>query len=361
MTRIDLRLEKTRRAPVCVGAGFVALDVIRGESGSFAATGGSCGNVITILAWLGWRARLSSRLGKDVAGDMIVSELASSGVDLNGVVRDERVSTPIVLQRFIARPDGGRIHRYALSCPDCGRWLPRFRPATLHQMAPLLENITDANVCYLDRVTPSSKRLAKAASESGALVMFEPSAIGDERAFQRSVDSCDILKYSYEQLGHVPDLATVSTPKVIIETRGEEGLRVRWRGRWSVLPAFKAPSFKDAAGSGDWCTASLIHSIGTRGLATLRKVDLEKGLRLGQALAALNCGFEGARGLMAVNRLGTINRALRWLQEKSPAIPSWPGSLGTPSNAPAEICGACAVQKRGQEESNEGGETNVAA
>ena len=60
MTRIDLRLEKATGAPVCVGSGFVALDIVQGESGSFAATGGSCGNVMAILAWLGWSAHISS-------------------------------------------------------------------------------------------------------------------------------------------------------------------------------------------------------------------------------------------------------------------------------------------------------------
>ena len=291
MTRIDLRIRKAKGSPVCVGSGFVALDIVQGESGSFAATGGSCGNVIAILAWLGWSARLSTRLGTDLAGDMVFQEFFDTGVEVSGLIRDATVSTPIIIQRFVAQTDGSRRHRYSLSCPDCGKWLPRFRATTLRQIEPLLESINRAKTYYFDRVTAASLKAAAAAARIGALVVFEPSALGDEGAFQRAVDVCDVLKYSNEQLGHVPDLAAATHPRIVIETLGADGLRVRWRKRWSRLPAFEAPLFKDAAGSGDWCTAGLIHAVGTKGragLAALRKADLERALRFGQALAALN-------------------------------------------------------------------------
>jgi fructokinase len=47
-----------RAAPTAYGTGFVALDVVvdlkAGTEARFA--GGTCGNVLTILAFLGWRA-----------------------------------------------------------------------------------------------------------------------------------------------------------------------------------------------------------------------------------------------------------------------------------------------------------------
>ena len=344
MTRIDLRIRKAKGLPVCVGSGFVALDIVQGESGSFAAAGGSCGNVMAILAWLGWSARLSSRLGTDLAGDMVAQELSDVGVDVSELIRDARISTPVVIQRFVAQANGDRRHRYSLSCPDCGRWLPRFRATTLHQIEPLLESINRTKTYYFDRVTAASLKAAATAARTGALVVFEPSALGDEGTFQRAVDVCDVLKYSNEQLGHVPDLATATHPGVVIETLGDEGLRVRWRKRWSRLPAFEAPIFKDAAGSGDWCTAGLIHTIGAKGragLATLLKADIERALRFGQALAALNCGFEGARGLMSAKRPEAINRALQSLQEKTLPPRNWANFDRKLALMPQKICELC--------------------
>ena len=45
----------------------------------------------------------------------------------------------------------------------------------------------------------------------------------------------------------------------------------------------------------------MLHSIGTKGLHGLKKVSapmLNQSIRFGQALAAWNCGFSGARGVM---------------------------------------------------------------
>lgn len=344
MTRIDLRIKKAKGSPVCVGAGFVALDIVQGESGSFAAAGGSCGNVMAILAWLGWSARPVSRLGTDLAGDMVVEELSAIGADVSGLIRDAMVSTPIVIQRFVARADGCIRHRYSLSCPDCGEWLPRFRSMTLRQMEPLFESIKRVKTYYFDRVTPAALKAAAMAADTGALVVFEPSSIGDEGAFQRAVDLCDVLKYANDRLGHVPDLASAIHPSVVIETLGAEGLRVRWRKRWSSLPAFEAPIFKDAAGSGDWCTAGLIHAIGAKGhagLETLRKVDIERALRFGQALAALNCSFEGARGLMSAKQPEAINRALKALQEKTLPPRNWADFDRKLEHTLQKICELC--------------------
>src|SRR5207247_2285384 len=54
-------------------------------------------------------------------------------------------------------------------------------------------------------------------------------------------------------------------------------------------------------GAGDWCTSGIIATLGGTGVAGLvscREPTLVDALRYGQALAAWNCGFEGARGGM---------------------------------------------------------------
>lgn len=70
---------------------------------------------------------------------------------------------------------------------------------------------------------------------------------------------------------------------------------------WLTLPAFEVEVFKDAAGSGDWCTAGFIYHIGQNGSAGLLNCNddaIAAALQYGQALGALNCSFEGARGGM---------------------------------------------------------------
>jgi fructokinase len=327
--------------------GFVAADIVEGSSEEFVAAGGSCGNVLAILAWLGWKSYPVARMGKDWAAGVIRKDFDTHGVE-NGFLSEERaIQTPIVIQRFVEDAKGKRVHRFSLACPECGGWLPRYRPSTLAQGAEVTESPVVPKTLYMDRVSPAALRIAAWAKEKGALIVFEPSSIGDERQFQRAVDLCHILKFSHDRLGHMRDLRQAQNPKIIIETRAEEGLKLRWRGHWSELPAFDAPRFLDGAGAGDWCSAGVIHHLGTAGarmMETLQKPRLLAALRFGQALAAVNCGFEGARGAMMAMTLAQLAKRLTTLAAKKPDAPGEKEEPGMrDGDIPKRLCATCSA------------------
>src|SRR6185436_1705608 len=56
----------------------------------------------------------------------------------------------------------------------------------------------------------------------------------------------------------------------------------------------------DTAGAGDWCTAGIISTLFSKNASVenLRETNILSALRFGQALSAINCTFEGARGSM---------------------------------------------------------------
>ena len=336
------------QGPSCWGIGFVAMDVVDVEGDRFRAVGGSCGNVMAILAWLGWKARPIARLGGDAAGEFIRDELRQLGADVSSLTEEGAIRSPIVLQRFGTTRDGARTHRFSLTCPQCGRWLPRHRSATLAQSRSLELEAGAPNAFYFDRVSPAALRLAEAARNRGALVIFEPSSAEAESKFQRAVDACHILKYSQEQLGHLPDLPYAASPALIVDTRGEAGLRYRWEGRWFQLDAFPVENVVDAAGSGDWCTAMLIHSIGRNGAEALARRAgsmIEAVLQRGQAAAALNCGFYGARGAMEALSLEEFNDSLQRLgNDKPKGAPSILHDGPRLSDSPLHVCDQCSAQ-----------------
>jgi fructokinase len=156
-------------------------------------------------------------------------------------------------------------------------------------------------------VAPGALELAQKSRATGALVVFEPSGIKDERLFAECLKAAHVVKYANDRLDGLHEVVTKAKVPIEIETLGAKGLRlcVRTNGRagaWKDLAAFSAPELRDAAGSGDWTTAGLIYGLMTNA-ASVEKVvtDLDAvvlATRQGQALAALNCGFEGARGLM---------------------------------------------------------------
>ena len=143
---------------------------------------------MAILSWLGWDSQLVARLGNDEAGDLVAIELEAEGVDVTRLVRQSSVTTPIVIQRFVTSKEGGRVHRFSISCPECGAWLPRYRPITLKQIETLVLTEEGPKAFYFDRVTPAALRVSKWARSKGSLIVFEPSSIGDEGMFRKAVE-----------------------------------------------------------------------------------------------------------------------------------------------------------------------------
>src|SRR5438045_9713816 len=91
-----------RKPPVCVGSGFVALDLIfvgnDRRRPSFTFAGGSCGNVLTILSYLGWDSVPVIRLKNDREARKLVDDLEKWSVNTTFVRRERSGITPVVVQ-----------------------------------------------------------------------------------------------------------------------------------------------------------------------------------------------------------------------------------------------------------------------
>ncbi|MCC6133018.1 MAG: carbohydrate kinase [Acidobacteria bacterium] len=295
-----------------LGTGLIALDLVfedaKGRAPSSWA-GGTCGNVLAILSYFGWRALPVARLNGDEASQRIESDLGACGVDLRFAHLRPTAPAPVIVQRIHRTPAGQVSHRFSPCCPRCGAWFPSFRPVPLKPLDVVELESTSTSVFFADRAFPGSLRLARTAKARGALIVFEPSGIGQPRHFEEMVGLADVLKYSRERL---PSLGGPAVPKGVrleIQTLGASGVRFRAAlprydsGGWVHMDAFDVPDLRDAAGSGDWCTAGVLHTLGRGGrTAFLRtsRPQLHQALRFGQALASWNCRFVGARGGMYV-------------------------------------------------------------
>ncbi|WP_408891635.1 PfkB family carbohydrate kinase [Myxococcus faecalis] len=294
-----------------MGTGFIVLDVIRNSIGTSATerrfAGGSCGNVLTILAYFGWGANAVGRIGDDHAGRELVADLAKWGVETKLLQVEAGRGTPIIVQENYLDTKGRPRHRFSRACPVCGATLPAYRPLLTSESSMIAAKLPSHSVFYFDRVAPGTLELAQKSRANGALVVFEPSGLKDERLFTECLKAAHVVKYANDRIEGIHDVVAKAKVPIEIETLGAKGLRLRVRiggrpGAWKDLPAFSAPELRDAAGSGDWTTAGLIHSLMAGG-QPIEKVLADGdavvlATRQGQALAALNCGFEGARGLM---------------------------------------------------------------
>ncbi len=295
--------------PVVMGTGLVALDIIIDIHGKLRRdrwAGGTCGNVLTILSYLGWRAYPVARLNGDRAGECVRRDLRRWRVHLDFAQTGSGPHTPIVVQRNYRDAEGAARHRYTWTCPNCGTWLPRYRAVIATEARQIAARMTAPQVFFLDRLSRGALILAEASAKHGAMVVFEPSGVGDESLFAEALGIAHIVKYSHDRLPPLEVANRDSGPLLEVQTLGAAGLQYRSRlsdcsTEWTFVPPFEVEAVRDSAGAGDWCTAGLIHKLGrlgSEGVGRATKRDIEAALAVGQAYAAVNCQFEGARGAM---------------------------------------------------------------
>lgn len=297
-------------APKVVGTGLVALDLVISADPQRPIqswAGGTCGNVLSILAYMGWDSFPIARLNHDAAAARITADLERWGVHIDFVHSEPTVSTPIIIQENHVNRAGVPRHKFTWTCPRCGNWLPSFRPITRSATDNTLVAVEDADVFFLDRLSRGALTLAKHAADRGALVVFEPSGRSDPKLFEEAVRIAHVVKYADQRLSDAGGTMSADTATLLeVQTLGSRGLRFRHKAEgeasdWIELDAAPATDVVDTCGSGDWCTAGMLSRVATAGqtgFSTFSAKAISEALQYGQELAAWNCGYEGARGGM---------------------------------------------------------------
>jgi fructokinase len=287
--------------------------------------GGTCGNVLLALSYLGWRAAPVARLQPGTAADRVLEDIERWGVSSQFISLGADGSTPVIVHRIGRRPSGEPYHTFSWRCPICGNRLPGYKPVLASAAQDVASRLGSPQIFFFDRVSRGALLLAAEAATRGAAVVFEPSMVGHPGLFREAWELADVIKFSHERLQELPrECESIAGPRLVIETLGSEGLRYRsglpgslTRG-WRRSAALAAEEVKDTAGAGDWCTAGIVHRLLSGGAAALARVtapQLRDAIRYGQALAAWTCGFEGARGGMyCVDRLTFDSQVERILQ-----------------------------------------------
>lgn len=299
-----------KRQPISIwGSGLLALDIVirSGESEAFEITsGGTCANVLSNLAHLGWSASAKGRVGNDPAGRILEEHLIECGVDASSMILDERVETPLIIERFGLGEPSAPVHRFEWKCPKCESPVPRYRatPKVVLEMEEQSASLPE--LFFFDRPSPGNLHLARYLKERGVLIVFEPPRLKHKPEFKTATGLADVVKVADSR--NLPDLETwLADSSLVILTRGANGLCYRatdFNGLttdWIDMPAFSISYTLDACGSGDWLTTGLLHAFfAVDDFAGDVARRLEGALKFGQALAALNCLLPGARGLSRV-------------------------------------------------------------
>ncbi|NAS30387.1 hypothetical protein GTQ40_05345 [Flavobacteriaceae bacterium R38] len=285
------------------GTGFLTLDVILNGSKNtppkFQA-GGSFGNVLTILSFLGFNTYPISRLADNKVTDLLLEDIKKWNVNIDLIFKEDNGSTPIIIHRILKDKLGNPKHKFEFKNPNNGKWLPSYRPFLSKDVKQVERNLPKSNVYYFDRVSRSSIDLAKISKEKGGLVYFEPSSYNTSKQFKEAISVSDIIKFSSDRIKNYKELFPKNNSILEIETLGANGINYRFKSdEWIKLPPFLVSNPIDTAGAGDWCSSGIIKKLCLNGiLVNQSKEQIEKALNYGQALGAINCLFDGARGAM---------------------------------------------------------------
>jgi fructokinase len=293
--------------PICIGTGLVALDAVISHDPhkptQFYA-GGSCGNVITILSFLGWNTYPIARLSNNIAAEILIKDLSKWNVKTDMISVSDDGSTPVIIHRILKGPEGTPKHKFEFKNPEDGKYLPSYKPCLSKSVDAIYEKVSNPNVFYFDRINRASIELARKYKLNGSLIFFEPSSISDLKGFNECLEVADVIKFSTDRIGNYSELYKNAKVGIEIETLGKDGLQYRKKGevQWTKVPGFLLDDFSDTAGAGDWCTAGLIFKLfcdyKNTNIQDIASIDINNAIRFAQALSALNCRFEGARGLM---------------------------------------------------------------
>lgn len=315
---------KTTR-PSISGAGFVTLDVALDQASRviYRGVGGTTGNVLSILAFLGWHSMPVVRVGTDHIGSSVLREFRELGVDVRHMGAESTLETPLIFQ-FATQPSSPP--RYGFECPSCGKARRFTRELVDTGFQAALDDVSSTNVFFFDRVTRGAVEMAEAARDGGATVFFEPSSVGaDAGLFAKALRAAHVVKYSADRIPwSLSEL--LDSGFIEIQTMGAKGLRFRKHSLapdWIALPALRVHGVADTSGAGDWCSAGFIHALQqvAEGCSPqeLSYNEIFDSLRSAQAIAALSCRHHGARGLMRAARADVaLSDAFQILREQLP-------------------------------------------
>ncbi|MDB4901789.1 MAG: carbohydrate kinase [Mucilaginibacter sp.] len=291
--------------PVCIGTGLVALDVIISGNQTTPTqflAGGSCGNVITILSYLGWSTYPIARLSNNVAAELLLEDLKFWNVNDTLLSINDDGSTPVIIHRIMKDQQGAPKHRFEFRNPEDGRHLPSYKACLAKSVPDIFAKKQNPNVFYFDRINRASIELAKLYKAQGSIIFFEPSSTKDTKGFNECMDIADVVKFSDDRIINYEEMFPQAKAGLEIQTMGNRGLRFRKKNqtKWTLLSGYSIDNVVDAAGAGDWCTSGIIINLfkNPAEINNLSDNDIIFALQFGQALSALNCTFEGARGLM---------------------------------------------------------------
>lgn len=293
----------------CMGAGIFNLDIVASKEGKELTTiieevGGTCGNVMAILAHMGCHTYPVARLDDSAFGQKIADDLRNFGCDTTYVTNSADGGTTLLNVVHKTDKDGNHKVSVRASGPQGGRF-PNYRFILKERAQQILDTISfTPDVFFFDSPNAGHRILAEGLGVKGTLVYFEPgTSKGND--ILKSIEVSHIVKFSDETIADLSFLKGFHN-KLFIQTMGANGIRFKLKdNEWIHLPAVKNDKAVDWEGAGDWTTSTFINYLMSNGhldIDTLTVEIVTNALNAAQAMASQSVSYMGSKGLIHAQR-----------------------------------------------------------
>jgi sugar/nucleoside kinase (ribokinase family) len=301
-------------------------------SGLVMSVGGSAANTAIALRGLGQAVAVAGKVGRDLQGDFVLSELSRRGVGVAGIRRtlNESTSGTIILnvkgedRRYLhavganaefglgdvdsGSLNGARVFYFggflALPAFTAGELTKLLRGAKLKGLTTVLDVTMPAGASfgleavaapleYTDYFLPNFEEAARLSGK------------GDERSAAKALSELN------------PDCS-------IVITRGPKGPLGLQRGHFFETPVFRMKSI-DESGAGDAFAAGLITGV-------LQDWAFERSLQFAAAV-----GASSTRALGCFNSVFTFEETVSFLEQEMKTAGGWDTFLRAPSETPSSL------------------------
>ena len=302
----------------CLLSGNFALDTIVtrdypngfvvGKANKFTETvvtecvGNTCGNVATILPYLGVQTFPIGHFDLSEQGLQIKNDLQRYGADVRFVENSENGGTTL-LRCTHKRDKMTGEHTTSFRATSPGSRFPKRRFIRVRDEAPAFIEALDfvPDVFFFDAAEAGLRYLASELRQRGTLVYFEPESDADKKKFLKAVEVSDIVKFSHEK---VVDLSFVDqySDKLFIRTMGADGLEFNLCGQgWVKVASVPNDNVVDWEGAGDWTTSQFIACLCERDILSITQMSVEsvrECLEVASATASRSVSYLGSKGMI---------------------------------------------------------------
>ncbi len=262
--------------------------------------GNTCGNVMTMLPYLGVDTFPIGHFDDSEQGLKITASLHHYGADTRFVQNSPNGGTTLMTCIHKLDQNGHHAMSHRATAPNSR--FPKRKLMRKDEVQAFLKQLDfTPDAYFFDTAEAGPRELAVALKQQGVLVYFEPENDKEQKKFLRCVEASDIIKFSGTR---ITDLAFVDQyrDKLFIRTLGEQGMEFNLKGMgWKHIEPVPNPNEVDWEGAGDWTTSVILAELCKRGktdIAQLAEEEVTEVLKKAAAIASRSVSYMTSKGLI---------------------------------------------------------------